>query len=1002
MNNKVFYISVALVTLTMSLSAQDRPVADSEYPLFQKACEYFDSGDYAVASDYLIKWNAIAASGEQGSMTMEQVEYMRTVCSAELNPATSKNVLTGFLETYPASVWKNRVFALAGIACAMNAEYEEAIDWFDLCNPEALNMDDCRRMTLNHAISLIKTGQTSKGYVLLNVLEALGGGYDEDISFYKSYIDYYDGRMSSAAEGFSRKYTSKKYADWASLFSAEIALRGGQAAKAMNMTREMLSHSVGMECETDVERVLGESYYAQGMWRDADEMLSSYVAAVDSPDRLDLYQLGVANLELGDYKRALTFLNRVADADDELTQSACLHKGLASLALNDNKSALFSFERASSMTYDKYLSEQALYNYAMCLLQSDYSPFAEPVIAFERFLNEFPDSRYYDKISGQLIEVYMQSNNYDAALASIDRLHNPSSKLLAAKQELLFRKGMELYAGGQFSQVADCMTKVIDLSGYNRQLAADACFWRGETYYREGKYTTALADYNRYKSLTSNTALYGKALYGAGYSAYKNSDWRAALDYWSQLSGKYKSSVSKEMLADACARMGDCSFYQHDYVKAAGFYDQSVETCRETGDYALFRKGLCLGLKKDYQGKADVMESICKEYPASVYCANALYEEARAYLQMEQSARAINVFQRLAESFPKSDMARKALAETALIYYQNDEYSKAIPAYKDVIEKFPGSDEAVTALHDLRSIYVETGQVDQYLAYAGSLKGFAPVAADEKDSLTYTAAELLFTRNDSSGAEKAFVSYLRQYPEGAYSVNANYYLGIICQDRNDEKQALEYFLAVSQSVNSRFCTESLERAAGLAYRIGDYNQALDCYTRLYARAGDAALSRKSLVGIVRSAYAASDWDTVLKYADNAIDSRLEPEQETETRFFKAKSLQNLGRDEMALAVYRELASDTRSAYGAESSFIVSQILFDKKDLEGSEKNIMDLISAGTSHSYWLARSFILLSDIYIAQNKQIEARQYLLSLRQNYKGSDDIAAMIDGRLGKLE
>ena len=48
--------------------------------------------------------------------------------------------------------------------------------------------------------------------------------------------------------------------------------------------------------------------------------------------------------------------------------------------------------------------------------------------------------------------------------------------------------------------------------------------------------------------------------------------------------------------------------------------------------------------------------------------------------------------------------------------------------------------------------------------------------------------------------------------------------------------------------------------------------------------------------------------------------------------------------------------------------------------------------------YWLARSFILLSDICKAQGKDVEARQYLLSLKNNYTENDDIAQMIEERL----
>ena len=50
----------------------------------------------------------------------------------------------------------------------------------------------------------------------------------------------------------------------------------------------------------------------------------------------------------------------------------------------------------------------------------------------------------------------------------------------------------------------------------------------------------------------------------------------------------------------------------------------------------------------------------------------------------------------------------------------------------------------------------------------------------------------------------------------------------------------------------------------------------------------------------------------------------------------------------------------------------------------------------------LARSFVLLSDVYVKLDRKMEAKQYLLSLQQNYQADDDIAGMIESRLEKLK
>ena len=57
----------------------------------------------------------------------------------------------------------------------------------------------------------------------------------------------------------------------------------------------------------------------------------------------------------------------------------------------------------------------------------------------------------------------------------------------------------------------------------------------------------------------------------------------------------------------------------------------------------------------------------------------------------------------------------------------------------------------------------------------------------------------------------------------------------------------------------------------------------------------------------------------------------------------------------------------------------------QKEYAAAEKELLNYIEQSTPHAYWLARSFILLSDVYHATGKDLDARQYLLSLQQNYQ-----------------
>ena len=97
-----------------------------------------------------------------------------------------------------------------------------------------------------------------------------------------------------------------------------------------------------------------------------------------------------------------------------------------------------------------------------------------------------------------------------------------------------------------------------------------------------------------------------------------------------------------------------------------------------------------------------------------------------------------------------------------------------------------------------------------------------------------------------------------------------------------------------------------------------------------------------------------------------------------------------------------LALDNMTAYGAQGLVEMAQYYYDIEQYGVAEQMLDRFIDSGTSHSYWLARAFILLADVYLKTDRAIEAQEYLLSLKTNYTESAEINQMIDERLKKIQ
>ncbi|MBR4842980.1 MAG: tetratricopeptide repeat protein [Bacteroidaceae bacterium] len=993
--------AILLLSLVVTDAAGQSRMTAKGSRLLDECRTLFVQGDYAAAGALLEEWEK-----EQGTVNpvrTEEIEYMHAVIMAERDLTVAMPYILSFQLKYPYSIYDNKMMALAGSSYFSVHEYDHAILCFEECDPELLEADDCQRMVRHYAISLFRSGKVDDGLLQLNILDfMLDGTPDADVDFYRAYSEYYEGRFDKADEGF-RKCLGGPRNDEARLYLAEMALNGhGNIDYALQTADDLVENCDDEYVEMEAERILGEYYYKVGNYDKAVEFLTSYINSDSPSDAVyDSYLLGMSYFNTGKTDLAIEYLSPVSEGESDIAQNASLHVGLAALALGEKNMARMAFERASNLPGQPSVREQALYNYAMLVQETSYSPFAESVTSFERFLNEFPGSAYVDRVNSYLADAYLNTQNYDIALASIAKINNPGATILEAKQKLLYRKAMDLFSDGNLNDVPKLLTDVIALDRYNHKVATESFFWRGESYYRLGSQKQAETDWNRYLSLVGNgrSSYGGLANYGLGYVNYRRGDYDKAEQLFRNVIERAGNGVSKEIIADAALRAGDCMFYQRKYSDAKEYYRKALSSNRSVGDYVLYQSALVSGLQRNYVEKISDLDRLVRDYPESAYVPTALYEEGRAYQQTDKPSQAIQLFRRIVTNYSSSDLARKASAEIALIYYQQDNYDEAISAYKDVIAKYPGSDEARTAMSDLRSIYVEKGDINSYLEYASQIQGAVPIAVSERDSLTYAAAESMFGRGEKSQSLALFSQYLSQFPNGAYAADAWFYQGEIYQVLREYGRSVESYLRAADFSNSRYTEEALDRAAHIDWTNGEWTRAMNTYIRLYEKTASADRQLKCLYGIVSSAGRSDNMSTVLKYADKALQTKLNPEQKTEVSYWKAKASLSENRPE-AKELLSELSKDTRSQYGAEASYLLSQYLYDKGDRNAAQENIMSFIQEGTPHMYWIARSFILLSDIYKAQGKDLEARQYLISLKSNYTESDDIADMIKERLGE--
>ena len=973
---------------------------DAPNRLFVEGKELFSLKNYSGCIDKLEAYKQHSTDAD----LIQEADYMLVYSAYEQGRPNAVELLKDYLDVYPASRHADEVNFLIGSAHFGQGEYQKAIFWFNESNIDMLSPEQQEAYCFRLAYSLLQIGDMEKARGYFARIEQIGTKYREASTYYVAYIDYATGKYNNALVEFTRLKDLPDYKERSLYYITQIYFIQNKYEKVISEGKELLASYPDSENNSEVYRIMGNAYYHLGNEDQAINMLSKYVSSTDSPLRGDLYILGVCYYNKGNYSSAVNALGRTVRENDALSQNAYLYLGQSYLKLKDKNNARMAFEAAATSSFDKQVKEAAMYNYALLIHETAFTGFGESVTIFEDFLNDFPNSKYADKVNDYLVEVYLTTKNYQAALNSIDKIKHPSTKILEAKQDILFQLGTQAFTNMELDKAVDLFSRAISLGAYNLESRNDAYFWRGESYYRQGEYNKAISDYRTYLNNTRqrNTDMYALAHYNLGYSYFKLKEYGEALNRFRQYVN-LESNQQTPAYADAYNRIGDCLFHNRQFAMAEENYTRAAQLQPSAGDYSVYQKGFLLGLQKDYKGKISVMDRLIREFPESQYVDDALFEKGRSYVLLDNNQAAAASFEQLMRDFPQSSLARKAGVQLGLIYFNDNQPEKAADAYKSVISNYPGSEEAKVALQDLKSVYIELNDINSFAAYANSLGGNVRFEVSEQDSLTYLAAEKLFMRGDNEGARRSLTNYLQTFPQGAFSSNANFYLASIAFAKKDLEEAKRLFSLVLESGDTKFREESWARKAEIEYLDKDYAAAMESFKHLQAVAENPENKEAAKLGLMRCAELIGQPQEALLAANDLLkEPKLSPEIMSEARYVRAKAYISLKQENKALADLKEISKDTRTIHGAEAKYLLAQLYYDNKDDKNAETVLMNFIENGTPHQYWLARGFILLADIYIRQGDDFQARQYLTSLQNNYKGDDEIAAMIEDRLGKLK
>ena len=178
------------------------------------------------------------------------------------------------------------------------------------------------------------------------------------------------------------------------------------------------------------------------------------------------------------------------------------------------------------------------------------------------------------------------------------------------------------------------------------------------------------------------------------------------------------------------------------------------------------------------------------------------------------------------------------------------------------------------------------------------------------------------------------------------------------------------------------------RLARIEFKREEYGAAALHYTKLKSIAQENVLIRESIISLFYCYKKIDDNDRLIEYAKEVVGmGKVDNELVNDARLIIAND--NFDNSEFHLAKkdYQLISNQTQSEFGAEAMYQLAFLAFLESDYKKSEKIIFELVENYFS-DFFIAKSFILLADIYKEKNNLFQSKATLQSIIDNYDGDD--------------
>ena len=960
-----------------ALNAQKTLYDNPEDQKFRTAVELMHKEKYGAArqafDDYVTNYPE--------SLNQEEAQYFRALCALNLYHPDAEALYKDFVVDHAYHPKAGLAYYELGNFYFKREDYSKAIEYLE--QVPLARLDAQKQLEARFKLAYGYFGQKKFDLALekFNQIKTTSNKYSAAASYYAGYIEYRNQDYDQALVDLKRAEGNESYAQLVPILVANVYYKQGRYDELLEYAQDRLDQNKSKNL-AELHLLAGEAYYFKQDYRNAALSYNTY--AEQSKRKLPpdtRYKYAFAMYHAGNYDTAEEEFKALASRDEELGQFASYYLGDIYIKQENLNYAVSSYMKASQDSFNDEIKEAASFKYSK--VQYDLGNHAQAIEGLESFLSDYPGSQYRSEAGDLLSEAYLHTNDYPQAIRHLEQIENKSPRAKAAYQKVTYYQGTEYFNGAKYYQAVQLFDKSLRYP-VDEELVLLANYWSGEAYSVGKKYPEAISSYQAVFDHQSQAQhqKFIRAHYGLGYAYYNTQRYDQALEQFTKFLNGY-DGPKKRFKDDALIRAADCNYVLKNYETAIDLYAQAVSQKSHDQDYALLQSGTVLSIQGDGNKARSNFTKLITNYPDSRFVDNALYQRSQLELESGNYQQAVDGFTNLINNHPKSALIPFAHTKRALAFYNLKQYQRTIADYQAVLENHINHESAHDALIGLQETLNLTGRSAEFDPYFARYKAANP-ENNSLASIEYeTAVNLYLNENYQSAIEK-LKTFISSYPEHNHVYEARFYLAESYFRAKQDDQAIPYYEQVVEENQIAQVNRAIRRLGDIRFEQGNYEKAIQHYQELETAASSKKENYYAWSGLMESFFIEENYAQTDHYANLIIEQGgVNTNAVNRSMLMRGKAAYMQGNMTTAMDHFLSTLNAAQDENGAEAQYMVAKIQYDQNQYQQSNETLYDLNSKFGSYSYWIGKSFLLVTDNYIGLDELFQARATLKSIIEN-------------------